>query len=131
MRQVIEGLVTTALNQNHSDALISFVHNVGGEAFRTSTLLTTINAGDLIGAAREIRKWTKASRNGGLVEMPNLVRRREAEAALFERQEAMALSMSVGRRRGPRARTFTAVDYTVPGIVPLMTQPSPKRAGRR
>ena len=126
VRQAIEGLVTTALNQNQSDALISFVHNVGGEAFRTSTLLTTINAGDLIGAAREIRKWTKATRNGGLVEMPNLVRRREAEAALFEQQEAVALSMSVGRRRGLRARTFTAVDYTVPGIVPVITQPSPR-----
>lgn len=125
VRQVIEDSITTALNQNQSDALISFVHNVGGDAFRASTLRTTINAGDLIGAAREIRKWTKAAHNGGLIEMPVLVKRREAEAALFEQAEAIALSMS-GRRRGAFARSFGAVDYAVPGVLPIIVQPTPR-----
>jgi GH24 family phage-related lysozyme (muramidase) len=101
LRQFLDDSLTTTLNQNQSDALISFVHNVGGEAFRASTLLNVLNAGDAAAAAREMRKWTKAARNGGLVEVPELIKRREAEAQLFERPVAMAQSLSL-----PHPRAF-------------------------
>jgi GH24 family phage-related lysozyme (muramidase) len=125
LRQFLDDSLTTTLNQNQSDALISFVHNVGGEAFRASTLLNVLNTGDASAAAREMRKWTKAARNGGVVEVPELIKRREAEAQLFERPVAMAQSLSLPH---PRlfGRAFSAVDYSVPGIVPIVTQPTPR-----
>lgn len=57
----------------------SFTFNVGTGAFRSSTLLKRLNAGDYQGAASEFGKWVKA---GGKV-LPGLVRRRKEEAALF------------------------------------------------
>lgn len=72
-------LTTVKLTQNQIDALTDFVFNLGAEAFRTSTLLKCINAGDMDGAAKEFGKWNKA---GGKV-LPGLTKRRAAEAALF------------------------------------------------
>ncbi|ECF6053861.1 TPA: lysozyme [Salmonella enterica subsp. enterica serovar Ball] len=67
------------LTQNQFDALVSFVFNLGVGSFRTSTLLKKLNAGDYDGAAREFGRWIHA---GGKA-LPGLVRRREAERALF------------------------------------------------
>ncbi|EOX8980492.1 lysozyme [Enterobacter hormaechei] len=67
------------LTQNQFDALVSFAFNVGVGNFRTSTLLKKLNAGDYDGAAREFGRWIHA---GGKA-LPGLVRRREAERALF------------------------------------------------
>lgn len=71
--------VHVPLTQNQFDALISFIFNLGVGNFRTSTLLKKLNAGDYEGAAQEFRRWVKA---GGKT-LPGLVRRREAESALF------------------------------------------------
>ena len=76
----INGRVTVPLTQQQFDALASFVFNVGGGAFRKSTLLKKkINAGDYAGAAEEFGRWVKAK---GRV-LPGLVTRRAAERALF------------------------------------------------
>ena len=78
-----EGYVSSAvkvpLNQNEFDALVSFTFNLGPGNLRSSTLLKKLNAGDRAGAADEFLKWTKA---GGKT-LPGLVKRREAERALF------------------------------------------------
>lgn len=78
-----EGYVSNAvkvpLNQNEFDALVSFTFNLGPGNLRSSTLLKKLNAGDRAGAADEFLKWTKA---GGKT-LPGLVKRREAERALF------------------------------------------------
>ena len=78
-----EGYVSSAvkvpLNQNEFDALVSFTFNIGPGNLRSSTLLKKLNAGDRAGAADEFLKWTKA---GGKT-LPGLVKRREAERALF------------------------------------------------
>lgn len=71
--------VNVALTQSQFDALCSFVFNVGGGAFQRSTLLRKLNDGDCFGAADELLRWTKA----GGKELAGLVRRREAERALF------------------------------------------------
>lgn len=78
-----EGYVSSAvkvpLNQNEFDALVSFTFNLGPGNLRSSTLLKKLNAGDRAGAADEFLKWVRA---GGKT-LPGLVKRREAERALF------------------------------------------------
>lgn len=79
VKDAINSLVRVPLNQNEFDALASFVYNVGVGAFRSSTLLRLLNAGKRQAAAAEFDRWTRA---GGRV-LPGLVRRRDAEQALF------------------------------------------------
>ncbi|MEC6393343.1 lysozyme [Acinetobacter pittii] len=71
--------VTVPLNQNQFDALVSLTYNIGSGAFKNSTLLKLLNKGDYQGAADQFLAWKKAD---GKV-LPGLVRRREAERALF------------------------------------------------
>ncbi|WP_322853093.1 lysozyme [Acinetobacter baumannii] len=71
--------VTVPLTQNQFDALVSLTYNIGSGAFKGSTLLKLLNKGDYKGAADQFLVWNKA---GGKV-MKGLVRRREAERALF------------------------------------------------
>ena len=68
------------LNSNQVDAIACFVYNVGVGAFRKSTLLKKLNAGDFDAAALEFLKWDKA---GGKA-VAGLTRRRNAEKVLFE-----------------------------------------------
>lgn len=75
----VRRLVDVSLTQSQFDALVSFTFNVGVGALSRSTLLRKLNAGDYRGAADELLRWTKA---GGR-ELRGLVRRREAERAMF------------------------------------------------
>jgi lysozyme len=75
----VNSRVTVPLSQPQFDALVSLVFNIGGGAFRKSTLLQKLNAGDYAGAANEFNRWVKAK---GRV-LPGLVTRRAAERALF------------------------------------------------
>ncbi|KAA1013225.1 lysozyme [Paraburkholderia panacisoli] len=77
--QIVNSLVHVYLNQNQFDALVDFVFNVGAGNFRSSTLLRLVNAGSFAAAADQFPRWTQAA---GKV-MPGLVKRREAERALF------------------------------------------------
>lgn len=76
--RIVSKLVKVTIGQNNFDALVSFSYNTGG--LGKSTLLRKLNRGDFDGAAREFAKWNKA---GGKV-WKGLVRRRAAEAALFQ-----------------------------------------------
>jgi lysozyme len=60
-------------------AMVSLAYNIGTGAFRKSTALKRFNAGDTAGTAEAMLWWNKA---GGKV-LRGLVRRREAEVALF------------------------------------------------
>lgn len=71
--------VSVPLTQSQFDALVSLTYNIGSGAFKDSTLLKKLNKGDYQGAADQFLAWKKA---GGKV-LPGLVRRREAERALF------------------------------------------------
>lgn len=68
-----------SLTDNEFNALVSFAFNVGVGALRHSTLLKKLRAGDKQGAADQLPRWVKA--NGKV--LPGLVKRREAERALF------------------------------------------------
>jgi GH24 family phage-related lysozyme (muramidase) len=77
--RAVDRLVRVTLNQGQFDALVSFAFNVGEGALADSTLLRKLNRRDFGGAASEFDRWT---RSGGRV-LPGLVRRRNAEEALF------------------------------------------------
>jgi GH24 family phage-related lysozyme (muramidase) len=103
-QQAVNDSVTTALNQNQNDALVSFVVNVGAERFRRSTLLQLLNGGDFAAVPAELRRWTRSQQNGSVVELPALARRRQAEADLFSRSAttgALSLPSHSYRYEGP------------------------------
>lgn len=77
----VNRLVKVKLAQNQFDALVSFVYNVGGGNFESSTLLRLLNSGDYEGAADQFKRWNKAK---GIV-LNGLVTRREEERELFLR----------------------------------------------
>lgn len=123
--QVVTDTVSVPLTQNQVDALVSFVSNVGDASFQESTLLRLLNDGKASDVPAEIKKWTKARQNGQVVDLPELARRREAEAALFQKpapaDPAASQSMS-----GNFARGLSGIDYTIPGVLPVIRQPSPR-----
>ena len=65
--------------QGSFDALVSISYNFGLGNLQRSTIRMRANRGDWDGAADAFRVWTKG---GGKV-LPGLVKRREAEIALF------------------------------------------------
>ena len=65
--------------QGAFDALVSISFNFGLGNLQRSTIRMRANRGDWAGAAEAFRVWTKG---GGKV-LPGLVKRREAEIALF------------------------------------------------
>lgn len=82
--------VKVGLSGNAFAALVSFAFNVGTGALNKSTLLKKLNAGDAKGASKEFLKWVKGTVNKRKVTLPGLVRRREAERALFDTPDAAA-----------------------------------------
>lgn len=77
---VINNSVKVPLKQNEYDALASLIYNIGGPAFKRSTMLRLLNNGaDRIDVANEFLRWNKA---GGKV-VKGLTNRRERERQLF------------------------------------------------
>jgi lysozyme len=76
----VNDIVEQELNQNQFDALVAWTFNLGPTNLRSSTLLKRLNEGDFDDAPYQIRRWNKAA---GQV-LDGLVRRREAEALLFQ-----------------------------------------------
>lgn len=82
--QSVRGMVVVPLSQPMYDALVSFVFNLGGSAFWSSTLLSKINAEDYESAADEFQRWVWVTRPTGQKErLPGLEKRRAAEAEMF------------------------------------------------
>jgi len=79
LAEEVDRLVNVPLNPNQLSALISFVYNVGLNAFAKSTLLKRINAQDPK-ASEEFDRWV----NGANGPLPGLVKRRAEERALYE-----------------------------------------------
>lgn len=75
----IAGHVKVALNQNQTDAIASFIYNLGTDQFENSTLLSKLNKGDYAGAADQFSRWIYD--NGKVVH--GLIVRRAAERSLF------------------------------------------------
>ena len=122
-------LVSVPLNSNEFDALVSFVFNVGAEAFRGSTPRRRLNRGDRIGAADALTWWNKATIAGRLQEVLGLTRRRASERALFltpsepfraaepenPRENSRAIAIEAPPRRNSVAESRTVQGATVAG----------------
>jgi|TARA_R110001606_G_scaffold275072_1_gene423412 lysozyme len=79
----VNDMVKVDLNQNQFDSLVSWVFNLGPSNLSSSTLLTRINNKDWKDVPNQIKRWNKA---GGKT-LQGLIRRRDAEALLFEGKE--------------------------------------------
>ena len=81
----VKQYVTVPLTQGQYDSLVSFVFNLGGGAFRSSTLLSKLNKGLYDDVPEQLMRWNKARVNGQLTPLKGLTRRRAAEAAIFSK----------------------------------------------
>ena len=79
----VKDSVTVDLDQNQFDALVSWVFNLGPSNLKASTMLKVLNSKEFEEVPSQIKRWNKA---GGKV-LQGLIRRREAEALLFEGKE--------------------------------------------
>lgn len=69
----------------------SAIYNTGSNLVcdtRTSTAARMLKEGLYMDACRQLLRWTRASVGGVLVELPGLVRRRQAEMELCQKPEA-------------------------------------------
>ena len=73
--------VEVILTQHEFDALVDFVFNDGGGNFRSSTMLTMLNAGNYAGAADQLLLW---DHSGGQV-LAGLLKRRTEERNEFNK----------------------------------------------
>jgi len=79
----INDMIKVPLEQNQFDSMVSWVFNLGSTNLSSSTLLKKINNSEYDEVPSQIKRWNKA---GGKV-LDGLIRRREAEALLFEGKE--------------------------------------------
>lgn len=79
--RMTDALVKSDVTENNFSAIVSFTFNVGTGNLKKSTLLKKVNVDPKDPTIKaEFMKWTKANN----VVLKGLVRRREAEAKLYE-----------------------------------------------
>jgi lysozyme len=75
--------VRVDLNQHQYNALVSFAFNVGSNAFKKSTLLKRLNAGDYAAVPEQMRRWIFSAGQ----QIKGLKNRREKEIALWSKKD--------------------------------------------
>ena len=75
--------VIVELKQYQFDALVAWTFNLGPGNLRESTMLKKLNDSDYASVPSEMKRWNKA---GGKT-LDGLIRRRNAEALLFQSKE--------------------------------------------
>ena len=75
--------VMVELDQGQFDALVAWTFNLGVGNLRSSTMLQKLNNEDYTSVPSEMKRWNKA---GGKT-LDGLIRRRNAEALLFQSKE--------------------------------------------
>ncbi len=79
----IDARVAVPLETHQRNALASFVFNVGTGAFKRSTLLRRLNAGEYDAVPYEMRRWNKVTIQGKRTVSPGLINRREREVSMW------------------------------------------------
>lgn len=79
-------LVTSDVNQNQFDALVSFTYNAGVGGFQSSSVLKRVNSSQWDKVPAALALWNKAGKP--LKVQPGLVSRRQREGALFMKPAA-------------------------------------------
>jgi lysozyme len=80
----VNKLVTVPLTDNQFDALVCFCFNVGNTAFKASTLLKRLNAGQYDAVPGQMRQWVYITKGGRKVVSNGLKIRREKEVSLWK-----------------------------------------------
>ena len=91
----VDLLVDVPLKEYQRDALVSFAFNIGTYAFQRSTLLKELNAGNYEQVPKQLMRWIYT--NGK--PCYGLVRRRQAEAAMFENKTGRKCSFFYERNK--------------------------------
>ena len=81
--QAVTRLVEVPLTQQQFDALVSWIFNLGAGNLAESTLLRKLNNYQYAEVPEQMMRWVRA---GGQV-LDGLVKRRAAEAALFQNKD--------------------------------------------
>ena len=81
--EYVEDNVMVELDQGQFDALVAWTFNLGPGNLRESTMLKKLNNEDYKSVPSEMKRWNKA---GGKT-LDGLIRRRNAEALLFQSKE--------------------------------------------
>lgn len=79
----VKNYVSVNITQNQFDSLVSFIYNVGGSAFKNSTLLKVLNAGNYEAVPEQFMRWKYAIINGNKTVVNALLVRRTEEANMF------------------------------------------------
>ena len=74
---------------NQYAAMVSLCFTIGWVSFKPSSVLRFHVARDYTSAADAFLLWDKSYVNGRLVEVPGLLRRRQAEKALYLTEDTM------------------------------------------
>ncbi|KDA04271.1 lysozyme [Hyphomonas oceanitis] len=111
VEQAIVDRVLAPLSQNEFDALVSFVFNIGIEAFIASDVLAHLNSGDRLQAADALSFWRKGQVEGEMRVIDALVRRRASEKAMF-------LEHPSGRASVPSALVTPMLDIAASLMTP-------------
>lgn len=114
----VDRAVTRELTDNQRNALISLVFNIGGEAFRNSTLLRLINSDIHSVSAAQFLRWVHARVPGsGMRALRGLESRRQLEAFLFLVEDdsvtahELILSFEPFRPTATRAHNCSFIGY--------------------
>ncbi|WP_421917394.1 lysozyme [Mesorhizobium sp.] len=110
----VTSMVVVPLNQNEFDALVSLVFNIGAGAFRRSSVLKNLNAGNRPGAADAMLAWNKGTFAGKKVVLKGLASRRRDERAQFLKA-ALAAAPQHSAVETSTAGTSEPPAETVPG----------------
>lgn len=70
-------------NDSQLAAAADFAYNMGVGRLKASTFRKKLNANEINEAVLQLKKWNKARVKGGMVELPGLTKRRQAEAELL------------------------------------------------
>jgi lysozyme len=113
------------LLQPEFDALVSFTFNLGSGALASSGLLTHLNDGDTLAAAREFPKWCHARVNGELIIVDGLFHRRIREAAMFLGMSVADARVVLGLDPKSKADPTAIAVADAPPVSPEIGQPTP------
>jgi len=119
--QAVWNAVDVDLTDNQFGALVSFVFNVGVGAFRSSSLLRKLNAGDYAAVPGELAKWNKARVAGVLTPVAGLSNRRAAEAGLWAKGDYVASASApvAPAATAPSPATDTGILASVAGAAAM------------
>lgn len=103
----VESTIKVPLTDNKFGALVSLVHNIGVTAFKKSTLVKKLNAGDYSSVPAQLLRWV----NNDGKKMQGLVNRRNAEIGLWVKGEFVSSNTVVATPQKPPVVTKESVTW--------------------